>query len=152
MDTLWYLGCSWTSGFYWSSKLISVFLFIISKHLRLLFSEIYSAGSMKSALFLLLLCLTPTTFGNEDYYELLGVNKDADNREIRKAFKKLAVSMHPDKNQARPYIFFKWVEFPSRKVIRQNCVYICLFLFYNCAAHEQTLTMIYCAGWQRCSR
>ncbi|XP_059482884.1 dnaJ homolog subfamily C member 10-like [Neocloeon triangulifer] len=52
----------------------------------------------KYLLFLILLA-TPTTFCNEDYYELLGVNKDADNREIRKAFKKLAVSMHPDKNK-----------------------------------------------------
>lgn len=96
---------------------------------------------MKSALFLLLLCLTPTTFGNEDYYELLGVNKDADNREIRKAFKKLAVSMHPDKNQARPYIFLNELNFLVVKLL-DKIVYICLFLFYNCAAHEQTLTMI----------
>jgi preprotein translocase subunit Sec63 len=35
----------------------------------------------------------------EDYYELLGVPKNANNREIRKAFKRLAVTMHPDKNQ-----------------------------------------------------
>ncbi|XP_065332909.1 dnaJ homolog subfamily C member 10-like [Cloeon dipterum] len=51
----------------------------------------------------LLLCWgliwAPITFGSEDYYELLGVNKDANNRDIRKAFKKLAVSMHPDKNK-----------------------------------------------------
>jgi len=68
--------------------------------LRILLADwTFTAVQMRTALFVLLLCLTPTTFGDEDYYELLGINKDADNREIRKAFKKLAVSMHPDKNQ-----------------------------------------------------
>lgn len=33
-----------------------------------------------------------------DFYTLLGVPRDADNRQIRKAFKQLAVKLHPDKN------------------------------------------------------
>lgn len=37
---------------------------------------------------------------SEDYYQLLGIARDADNREIRKAFKKLALKLHPDKNDA----------------------------------------------------
>lgn len=36
---------------------------------------------------------------NQDYYSLLGVSKEATTREIRRAFKKLALTMHPDKNQ-----------------------------------------------------
>lgn len=39
------------------------------------------------------------SIAGEDFYELLGITKDADSREIRKAFKKLAVTLHPDKNQ-----------------------------------------------------
>lgn len=34
----------------------------------------------------------------EDYYELLGLARNADQKTIRQAFKKVAVTHHPDKN------------------------------------------------------
>lgn len=40
----------------------------------------------------------PRCVGEEDYYKMLGVPKSASGRDIKKAFRKLAIQYHPDKN------------------------------------------------------
>lgn len=45
-----------------------------------------------------------TISSDEDYYKLLGISKEASTREIRQAFKKLALTMHPDKNPVSSFI------------------------------------------------
>lgn len=50
------------------------------------------------ALVILVILLNAVGAESQDYYKLLGVSKEANTREIRQAFKKLALTMHPDKN------------------------------------------------------
>lgn len=46
----------------------------------------------------LLTCSDRVSAEEKDYYKLLGVPKDATEKQIKKAFRKLAIKYHPDKN------------------------------------------------------
>ncbi|XP_067137389.1 dnaJ homolog subfamily C member 10-like [Centruroides vittatus] len=61
-------------------------------------------------LFIFLISKIVVVNSSEDYYEILGIRKDADNREIRRAFKKLAITLHPDKNQDDPEAHEKFLK------------------------------------------
>jgi DnaJ domain len=59
--------------------------------------------------------LSVSTISGLDFYELLGIDRHASTREIRQAFKKLALTLHPDKNRVSHH-----------RILVNHCV-----IFYN---------------------
>ena len=53
---------------------------------------------IRRILCLIVLLIAISSVTSEDFYKLLGVSQDATKSEIRRAFKKLALEKHPDKN------------------------------------------------------
>ena len=51
-------------------------------------------------LLLLLLHLTTATTSKRNFYDILNIDKTATKREVKKAYRKMAVLLHPDKNDA----------------------------------------------------
>lgn len=58
----------------------------------------------------LLLALPLVLAAGKDYYEILGVPRDASEKDIKRAFRKLAVKYHPDKNTDRKAAQEKFTE------------------------------------------
>lgn len=59
-------------------------------------------------LFLVLLPLL--AYAAEDYYKLLGIDRDATDRELKKAYRRISKKHHPDKNQGDEKAHQKFVE------------------------------------------
>ena len=55
-----------------------------------------------------------------DYYEILNVNRDADEAEIKKAYRKLAIQFHPDKNPGDKAAEDKFKEATEAYEVLQN--------------------------------
>ena len=73
--------------------------------------------ALQWTLSLLLYSLVVTLIAG-DHYKTLGVSKKASAKEIKRAFRKLAVKYHPDKNKDDPEAEAKFVKIAEGEVIK----------------------------------
>jgi DnaJ-related protein SCJ1 len=59
---------------------------------------------------LLWACLVAVVVCNVDYYKVLGVDRDASDKDIKRQYRKLSKQWHPDKNRGDDTAHDKFVE------------------------------------------
>lgn len=73
----------------------------------------------------------------QDYYKILGVNRDADEKTIKKAYKRLAMKHHPDRNQGDKESEAKFKEIKEAYEILTDAEKKAAYDQYGHAAFEQ---------------
>uniref|UniRef100_A0A8C9EP52 DnaJ homolog subfamily C member 10 n=1 Tax=Pavo cristatus TaxID=9049 RepID=A0A8C9EP52_PAVCR len=76
--------------------------------------------SFRRSLLVVLVCVMVLVCTDQDYYSLLGVSKEASSREIRQAFKKLALKLHPDKNQVSYWFSSNFLQKIAYEVLKDE--------------------------------
>lgn len=71
-----------------------------------------------------------------DYYEILGVSKNADEREIKKSYKRLAMKFHPDRNPGNTTAETKFKEIKEAYEVLSNAEKRAAYDQYGHAAFE----------------
>jgi len=76
----------------------------------LFWTEMQFAADITTVLLCCGLAVIVCTSGADDYYKVLGIQRSATDRDIKKAFRKLALKYHPDKNKDDPSAEKKFME------------------------------------------
>ncbi|WP_343152961.1 molecular chaperone DnaJ [Buchnera aphidicola] len=75
--------------------------------------------------------------GKKDYYQVLGVSKSAEDRDIKKAYRRLAMKYHPDRNQGDKIAEIKFKEIKEAYEILSNHQKRTAYDQYGHSAFEQ---------------
>ena len=89
----------------------ATFLFQMHFERILLLSTIYTLWTVDLAL-----------TKSKDYYEILGVKRSSKDREIKRAFRKLALKYHPDKNKDDPEAEKKFLEIAKGNILFSSVI------------------------------